>query len=940
MNPDCTLNNELSLHEAAELLAEVRLETQASQTELFDFAGLLSELINLQLVGAEQGSAAERDELNEFLSKGLSQVRAAMDADPLDLEHLNQLSVQAIGRWGDALAASQDRHASQTDEAWADAATTGDLPMPEDEEEGFEQPTAAAIEALLSQLGADPPQQPSQPTLPATSPSNPPAAEPLLAAISDSDSVEGIESLDPELREAFLDDAASCLGSMETALLRLESNPQDQESLNQILRELHTLKGASGSVGLSALADLIHQLEDGLRDDHAAGRAPSVDNLFQSVHHIRSQFGASTPMPPAAMPPASTPATSLPPSVPSPTVTPPTATPPAATATKVPSTGEVTRPATAQPVFSDDSPDDELVRVKSSQLNRLMDMLVELVMLRNQRETELSELQSVYHELVTSVAKMRLLSNESEMRADSSTSLQLSEVASDVLETAQQVRDCARPFASGNAAVSRFIRQFRQELVELRRTPISGLFRRLQLVARDAARAESKQVRLAFKGEDSGIERTLQQRLYEPLLHIVRNCVCHGIEPAAERTQIGKPAEGVISLEAISGPNLFVIEVRDDGRGLDYEAIRRRGVERGLLSADQAVNRDELSQLIFHPGFSTRDTANQAGGRGVGMDVVASTMQRMRGWLEVASEPGQGTRIRLSFPLPSVIQHAMVFRCADQLFALPMESIQAAGKVSHDIPRAEFSTLLGLDATQGHTNQQPLVVADDSRVLTNGQAALLALLVDDIIGPEELVVRPLPSLLKHHPFCVGATLSGMGQTVLLLDARRLLRSRATSLTRVVPRAQPDQLGQPSQPPTTAVRLTRVLVVDDSLSARKRVVRSLSRYPLDIVEASDGKEALELLKKESFAAVFSDMEMPNVDGMELLAELQSFDQGAPPPVVIISSRSEQEFTDRARRLGAANYLIKPLADEALDAAMQTLTPLRHFVSDITPTSPEK
>ena len=209
--------------------------------------------------------------------------------------------------------------------------------------------------------------------------------------------------------------------------------------------------------------------------------------------------------------------------------------------------------------------------------------------------------------------------------------------------------------------------------------------------------------------------------------------------------------------------------------------------------------------------------------------------------------------------------------------------------------------------------------------------ASLALFVDEIIGPEELVVRPLPSLLKHHPYCVGATLSGMGQTVILLDARRLLRSQTTPLAKSMPSSKTSALASGTKPSS---KRSRVLVVDDSVSARKRVIRSLSRYPLDIVEASDGKEALESLKKQHFAAVFSDMEMPNVDGMELLANISASGRSDSPPVIIISSRSEREFTERARQLGAANYLIKPLVDEDLDAALLRLETFSHLVRDVT------
>jgi chemosensory pili system protein ChpA (sensor histidine kinase/response regulator) len=927
MNPHCTTNNELSMHEAAELLAEVCLETKSlPQSNLFDFAGLLRELICLY---EDQGKLNSEGKLNsddelkplfEFISKGIAEVRVAMDADLPSLEQIELLYDQAIDGWGEQLVAIRERSDSSADPGWEFTAESSSEVAPAEAQidtEVLQAPSADAIHALLSQLSAD---QSAEVTRTQVAPkvvapvdvttelrTQKPMA-PVQQQEFDSNPVIGVESLDPELREAFMDDASGCLSSIESSLLRLETNRRDTEALGQVLRELHTLKGASGSVGLTMLADQIHHLEDSLRDDQEAGNETSIDNLLSHVDRIRAQVSGASSNPPPAQE-AKT-----------------------ADHLKV----EAQPQATTNPVFSDDDSDDELVRVKSSQLNRLMDMLVELVMLRNQRETELTELQDVHHELINSVSKMRLLSNESESRVDSSKSLQLSEVASDVLEAAQHLRNCTRPFADGNAAVSRFIRQFRQELVALRRTPIAGLFRRLERVVRDAARAESKQVRLVLLGEDTGIERSLQQRLYEPLLHIVRNSVCHGIESVDERSQCGKAGEGVISLEAKSGPNLCIIEIRDDGRGLDYEAIRRRGIERGLLTADQVVSRDELSQLIFHPGFSTRDSANQIGGRGVGMDVVAATMQRMRGWFEVVSEPGRGTRIRLSFPLPSVIQHAMVFRCANQLFALPMETVQAAGEVPADLPRANFSQLLGLDMAQTTESNHAIVVADEQNVSMSGKASPLALFVDEIVGPEELVVRPLPSLLKHHPFCAGATLSGMGQSVLLLDARRVLRAQSPLANAL----QLSHRGAVASGKSPAVRRSRVLVVDDSLSARKRVVRSLNRYPLEIVEASDGKEALELLKSGGFAAIFSDMEMPNVDGMELLAQVNSSDRSDSPPVVIISSRSESEFTERAQQLGAAGYLIKPLADGALDAAMLKLAPLRHLVSDSTSNQPER
>ncbi len=801
-------------------------------------------------------------------------------------------------------------------------------------------PSAEAIASMLARLNSAAPTTASPMTKspPATvaEPKNLP--QPTHSSPTASVPDVSIQSLDPELRDAFLDDARSCVGSMEAALLKLESEPTHAESLNQIGRELHTLKGASASVGLTHLAGQLHQLEDRLHAHEIASTQPCFDSLLKSIDWIRMQISGSgnqSDMTQAIVSQAIVSQAIV-----------SQANVSQANSGSASGLGsakpEGLKTIASSPSFNDEGTDDESVRIKSSQLNRLMDMLAELVMLRNRRETEVSQLQDIYHELIGGVSKMRLLSNESNQQVTESSSLQLSEIANDVLEVAQHVRDCARPVAEGNAAVSQFIRQFRQELIELRRTPVSGLFQRLQRVVRDAAHAESKSVQLKLSGEDAGIERSLQQRLYEPLLHIVRNSVCHGIETAEVRARAGKPAVGTITLEAKSGPDLFVIEIRDDGNGLDYEAIRRRGIERGLLDADQSVTRQELSQLIFQPGFSTRDAANQAAGRGVGMDVVASTLLRMRGWLEIDSEPQRGTRIRLSFPLPSVIQHAMVFRSANQLFALPMQSVHSIGDAAKSECSIPFAEILGDRRAPSSAAPQKIVLSGESSPSSNaniGQGRV-TLLVDEIIGPEEVVVRPLPALLKPHPFCCGATLSGMGRTVIFLDARGMIQSHRHLIQSNGKSALCSlQASQEHAALSTLSIRPHVLVVDDSISARKRVVRSLSRYPIDVTEACDGKKAVELLKNKRFAAVFSDLEMPHVNGLELLAEINSTDTDTPPPVVIISSRHEKEYADRAKELGVSSYLIKPLTDDALDRALAKIPSianfpgLKHGISDL-------
>tara|TARA_R110002049_G_scaffold27321_2_gene93966 strand:+ start:21173 stop:23791 length:2619 start_codon:yes stop_codon:yes gene_type:complete len=729
--------------------------------------------------------------------------------------------------------------------------------------------------------------------------------------------VKALPKLDDELREAFLDDAGQCVAAIENGILSYESNPKDPDPLRLIGRELHTLKGASASVGLTELAEFLHGIEDSIGTGDsgkgASGELPSAQDLLSQLDQVgkvidavRNQ-DAPTPIteqsPAGQTAPDRTPAASAP----------------------------VERAAINFDCGDDRGGDEESVRVKSSQLNRLMDMLAELVMLRNRRETELAELNDIYEELVHGVCQVRAAGDRPAEIVDEETS-SLPGIANELMATAQRLRECSQPVAEGNAAVSQFIRQFRGELVQLRRTPVSGLFRRLQRVVRDAAKAENKQVQLQLIGEDAGTERSLQQRLYEPLLHIVRNSVCHGIESPDQRQVAGKNTTGTITLQAQSGADLFVIEIRDDGQGLNYDAIRRRGIENGLLKSDSSASDEELAQLIFQPGFSTRQTADQIAGRGVGMDVVAETLKRMRGWIEVNSTPGQGTCIRLSFPLPSVIQHTMVFRSSGQLYALPMQFIQKAGSNHRQLRTIRLDELTVHDSVSPTDDGVPLVLSchQSGQEQSGEKNRRVALLVDEIVGPEEVVVRPLPSLLKQHPICCGATLSGLGETVLVLDTMRVMESAARRIA-----VRPKQTSPPPAGDSNPTPLPKVLVVDDSKSARARVVRSLRRYNVETVEACDGQEAIELMTTQHFSAVFSDMEMPNVNGMELLATIDPTSSEQKTPVVIISSRDEASFRDTAADLGAAGYLIKPLADTDLDRTIASIGKLRISKKDCTP-----
>jgi chemosensory pili system protein ChpA (sensor histidine kinase/response regulator) len=704
------------------------------------------------------------------------------------------------------------------------------------------------------------------------------------------------------------------------------------------------------------MAERLHSLEDVIRSDQLQGKVTPVDLLLERLDWFRFQLSAirNHKQPTASSPGLVESGEPIPNEGPS---------------YEENKAGNGLAP--AEPLIIESADDEDSVRVKTSQLNRLMDMLSELVMLRNRRQTETNELREIYHELNGSVAKLRLLgslnaranTHRGECSRDMGRSddllrqsvwvdegsLQLTEIAADVQEMAQRVRECTAPVAEGNEAVSQFIRQFRLELVELCRAPTTGLLQRLQRVVRDAAKAEGKRVRLESIGASATVERSLQQRLYEPLLHIVRNAVCHGIEASELRQAAGKNATGVITLEVISAADLLILEVRDDGSGLNYQAIRQRAVQQGLLASGHSPTEQELAQMIFHPGFSTRQSANQQAGRGVGMDVVASTLGRLGGWIDVDSVAGKGTTIRLNVPLRSAIEHLMVFRCGQQQYALPLLTIRSAGETDSHAPSVVLDGLFSQDAAThfGELASLQIDLETSPGRKSKNQLNRVNLLVDEIIGPEEVVVRPLPTLLRSHPFCSGATLSSTGQTVLVLDARKLLANLGQQdLLSIGSRGYQGAQAEDVTPQASAasaaslrgsssdalVTQPLILVVDDSVSSRKTVVRSLKRYPLRVLEAADGRQALQLLKSHRFAAIFSDLEMPHVDGLELLAEVRARENSKNTPFTMITSRQEIEFSSKAQALGVNRYLSKPINDSVLDSVLSEISSVLSMAPD--------
>ncbi len=906
----------------------------ASQTALCRGSVILSQLLELATIWSNQFPDRPQlfDEILEFVRQNVATLTHAANSSSNDTSEVEAFVESAQARWSEYLEFLGDDQ-SQCDsqiQFWQeelDPSNSEDPACSADQESHDDQilddvsvtPNSQIdlLLAAISNADDETPESDERPSLREEEDTDGDIPSDPVSEISETTTQDATFDLinDNELLEAFLDDAVRCLDSMEKCTMAVEATPEDTQSLTQFCRELHTLKGASASVGLSDLATYLHNLESSL--DASSGQDPiqvKVESMFTAVDRMRAEITRLGSNGPGSEGMVQEPTRS----------------------------GNDESPQSRTPDFCGvASADQSLIRIRASKLDRLMDMLAELVVLRNRRECHATEFNEINEELTRCVSRLSFAEEHPHAArlhgSDGfgevslfSGSRTLTELAKDITVVSRSLRELQKPVMEDNLAISHFIRDFRQELMQLRRMPVSGLFNRLQRAARDAAKAENKRVKVEIVGDDAGLEQELQERLYEPLLHIVRNAVSHGIEPENKRLQNGKQPCGTITLESQTSPQLLVIEVRDDGHGLDYDAIRRRANEKGILVHSHTTTNEELGKLIFHPGFSTRDQASEVSGRGVGMDVVATTLDQMRGRIEIDSKSGQGTNMRLSIPLRSGIEHVMVFRSAGQLFALPMQTVTAAKSIQAcdtRINKFSLAAMLSLPRDKHNPENEVLILRKPNgrlnrkSVSQNEPSATerIGLEVDEIVGPEEVVVRGLPSVLKRHPLFCGVTLSGAGETVLLLDSNQLTEF----YQKYHSGNMGNQLATPNVDGADALPVARrVLVIDDSLSARKMLIKKLNKYGFAAVEAGDGIEGLERMRHDTFELVFTDLDMPRLGGMEMLFDIQRGNYGD-APVVVVSSRNEDEFRFQALDHGAVDYLTKPVSDKSLHRLLTDL-----------------
>ena len=798
-----------------------------------------------------------------------------------------------------------------------------------------------------------------------------------------------------EVLEFFIPEAEEHLQVVTECVLALEGNPND-EDINRLFRSMHTVKGSAAQVGLHRMSAVAHRIEDligRLRDGVLKPSGDFVDICLQSVDALKKflhrQWSSDGEMA-ATVDPLLTRISALAPEELD--EEPPEES--AATDSESQPLETARRAASSRP-SGGALPAAKSVRISLERLDRMMNAVGELVINRTRMLGRLTELSKLVE--VLNFSKVRLsgkisdfqekhefsrlrgtlfpgsqppqrdtlrthfgplspvTSNElmefSELEMDryddvNILSRSLTEISADVTEVLTQLESFMGRVDGDIDDFTKLTHHLQDEITAARMIPVGNLYTRLSRTVRDAAKDTGKPVELVLEGAETELDNNIIQHISDPLIHLARNSVAHGIEDAASRRLAGKPEKGRITIRAYHRGNHIFLEVEDDGRGIDNERIRQAVVTSGLLSpvAAAELSERELREFLFRPGFSTASSTSELAGRGVGLDVVRSNVHALNGEIEVRSEPGQGACFTVKVPLTLIISQALFVRCGTSVFAFPLAVVEeirrlrpaeieeVGGKLLTRV-RDVVTEAIRLDLQLALPPLEPLN-GYFHMVIARVGGKQIGVVVEEVLGKDEIVIKNLGDYLRRVKLFPGTTIASDGSLILLIDLNRLASlgtadqhiAQVTSAAARVfaPGSEAVAAGSIPTEAVDPISNDRVVVVaDDSISVRKFVGRMLAKAGYRVKLASDGLEAAEIVTQTGCHLLITDLEMPRMNGYELMAHLRQAPATKKIPVLVVTSRAGAKHRDRAIKEGASGFLTKPVQEDQLLSAVEEL-----------------
>jgi chemosensory pili system protein ChpA (sensor histidine kinase/response regulator) len=825
------------------------------------------------------------------------------------------------------------------------------------------------------------------------------AAQETAPAISYTDNLPKDGEVPDEVLEFFIPEAEEHLQVVTECLLLLEAN-STAEDINRLFRAMHTVKGSAAQVGLHRLSAVAHRVEDligELRDGHLQPNADIIDICLQSVDVLKKllhrQWESDAEMR-GAIDPLLARIEEL---APEEGVGEPAEASRAVAAREESPKEPVTDPtASAAPSGAPQVlPQAKSVRISLERLDRMMNAVGELVINRTRMLGRLSELGKLVE--ILNFSKSRLSGKVGDfqekhefnrirttlmpgsqppqkdtfrghfsnmpalMPGDSLEfsdlemdryddfnilSRSLTEISADITEVLTQLEGFMGRVDSDIDEFTKLAHHLQDEITAARMVPIGNLYTRLSRTVRDASKAAGKPVELLLEGAETELDNNIIQHISDPLIHLVRNAVAHGLENPVERHKAGKSEKGRVEVRAYHRGNHIFIEVEDDGRGIDYENIRLHVMASGTLSplAAAELSERELREYLFRPGFTTASSMTELAGRGVGLDVVRANVHALNGEIEVRSELGRGACFTVKVPLTLIISQALFVRCGTAVFALPLAVVEeirrlkpaeiedVGGKLLTRV-RDVVTEVVRLDLQLGLPPLEP-VNGYFHMVIVKVAGKQVGVVVEEVLGKDEIVIKNLGNYLRRVKLFPGTTIAPDGSLILLIDLNRLvsndtaernaLPSSSPAARVFAPGAEAVAAGNIPAEAVDPVETDRVVVVaDDSISVRKFVGRMLEKAGYRVRLASDGLEASEIIAEVGCHLVITDLEMPRMNGYELLAHLRQDPMTSRIPVLVVTSRAGAKHRDRAMKEGASGFLTKPVQEDQLISTVESL-----------------
>jgi two-component system chemotaxis sensor kinase CheA len=770
---------------------------------------------------------------------------------------------------------------------------------------------------------------------------------------------------DEELRSLYKTASAGHLQTIEAGLIHLEKHPKDSTRLEELLRATHSLKGDSRMLGVGDVETLTHQIEDILGAVKRGEQMLSsnlCDRLYKGIDAIRKLAHEAVTGDPAnvqvfyvladlmgAMETGAEVAS--PPPEPSSTIN-SEAPPSELTAELLQAlTQQLETVETGQESVTPEPSESvtvegyhiDTIRVEAQKLDALLTQASELNITKlriDEQTTEIEEILALWEEWNREFVASRVALGELERHYNDiplQSVQKFYNLAEQRLERLGALVNHLRNAAHEDTArLETISNELESGIQTLRLLPLSNLFSLFPRMVRDLSRQQQKEINLRIEGGDIPVDKQILEEMKDPLIHIIRNAIDHGIELPAERASFGKPRTATIRLKGYRTASAISIEVIDDGRGLDLESIKRTALRRGIRTEQElaTMSATDLQELIFASGFSTRAQVTEISGRGVGLDVVRANIERLKGTIQVESTPGRGCGFRFKLSTTLATTYVLIAAINQHAYAIPIESVQTTLLVSpQDIFAIEGNQTITLDGQPVSlvwladllelpvkAPASPTAVDSASKtqlsciILQVGHERL-GLLVDAVLDQQDIVIKTQSKLLKRVRNVSGATILGTGEVCIVLNPQDLIKSvhqasESSAIQELIEQSKAKQ---------------SVLLVDDSIPVRTQLKRILEGAGYEVTTAVDGLDGFNKLRTGQFDAVVSDVEMPNLDGFSFTAKIRQLKEYSELPIVLVTTLTKDEDKRRGIEVGADAYITKGTFDQK-----ELLDTLRRFI----------